>query len=187
MGEIVKQHKVDPFLHALNVPPTRTRQKVPVTPAKDIMTFAMGFDSYGTSHLPLKLPERVVRQIQARRAARAFGYGGQSPTAVPIPEEDAQVFRVFNRTDYGYYRSSIDKLDQVIPHDDKCLLRIEKLFEKDASEYQLRKVRRAFNVERQAIEAKQLQETIKESSSLKHFESKEYAKDGLRLIVNRVT
>lgn len=34
------------YLHALNIPFTRIKQRVPVTPAKDIITFMMGFDSF---------------------------------------------------------------------------------------------------------------------------------------------
>lgn len=185
---IVKEYKVDPFMHALNVPSTRTRQKVDVTPAKDILTFAMGFDSYGTTHLPQKMPERVIKEILARRAAaRAFWPSGQGPTTIPLDPEDAQVFRLFNRIDYGYYRSTVTNLQQLVPDEAQSLIKFARLFDDQASEHKLRSIRRAFNVERQALEARDLQIKIAENSTLKHLESKRFAKDGLRTVLDKST
>lgn len=180
---ITKEYKEDTYMHALNIPSTRTRQKVDVTPAKDIMTFAMGFDSYGTSHIPQKLPEKVVKQIMERRAARGLGLSStRSTPMILLDEEDAEVFRLFNRDDYGYYRSSLPGLGTKFP-DEECLsIKLNQLFDEETSEYKLKKLRRVFNVERQAQEATDLRVKIVEDSMMKHIESKKYAKDGVRIL-----
>jgi len=180
---ITKEYKEDSYVHALNIPSTRTRQKVDVTPAKDIMTFAMGFDSYGTSHLPQKLPEKVVKQIMERRAVS--GFGPRSPTATPavfLGEEDAEVFRLFNRNDYGYYRSTLADLKTKFPDEEHISVKFDQLFDEKVSEYKLQKLRRVFNVERQALEAADLRLKIVEDSIMKHIESKKYARDGVKIL-----
>lgn len=179
---ITKEYKEDSYLHALNIPSTRTRQKVDVTPAKDIMTFAMGFDSYGTSHIPQRLPERVIRQIAERRAARGFGSGHTGSSVIHLDEEDAEVFRLFNRDDYGYYRSSLPGLDARFPDIENASIKFKELFDEEVSPHRVQKLRRVFNVERQAQEAADLKVKIVEDSIMKHIQSKKYAKDGVRIL-----
>ena len=182
---IDKEYREDAFLHALNIPSTRTRQKVDVTPAKDIITFAMGFDSYGTSHLPQKLPEKVIKQIMERRAAGGFGGSGSSRPTIALDAEDAEVFRLFNRSDYGYYRSSLANLKSTIPDEENISIKFDHLFDDEISENKIKKLRRIFNVERQATEANDLKLQIASNSIMKHIGSKKFARDSVR-ILNKV-
>lgn len=180
---IETERKLDTYLHAFNVPMTKVKQKVDVTPAKDIMTFAMGFDSFGTSHIPNKLPKEVIEEIIRRRTHGYGGGGGGSGTKMPRPSvtiKQVEVFRVFNRNDYGYYRSNLNSLPELLEDKVWTSIPLKQLYKDGLSENKLRSIRKAFNVEKQGLEAVDLRQVIEESSISKHLESKPFAKDNLR-------
>ena len=177
--QIASKYGNEVYLHAFNVPFTRTRQKVDVTPAKDIVTFMMGLDSYGSPHIPWKIPTNVVEIIKAKQR--------QSPTKFfpwatddNLPEPAPQIFRIFNRKDYGYYRSDLSNLG--IQKEENESVSLEDVYGSSLSENKQKAYRKVFNVERQAIEAVELQNVTSEGEAVEYLEGKKYGRDNFRAI-----
>lgn len=180
--KIDKEYKEDTFIHAFNVPFTKIKQKIDATPAKDIMSFVIGFDSYGTSHIPQKMPLHVIEKLKERKAshAHALGYGSSSSTH--LGEEPFEIFRIFNRGDYGYYRNDLPNLEQIVADASPTSIQLSNVSDTKLSEHKQRAFRKAFNVERQGLEAVELRQHISENGIPKHLEQKRYARDSLRMI-----
>jgi hypothetical protein len=179
---ITKEFKEDTYLTALNVPFTRIKQKINVTPAKDIITFAMGFDSYASSHIPQKLPLKVILEIKKRKSATTtLNYRGSSSMASTsaIQFDEPGIFRIFDRRDYGYYRSDTANVSNIMnfePTDNE----LNDLFNENYSENKLRSIRKAFNVQQQVQESVVLRSKILENSNMKYLETKSYARDNVK-------
>jgi hypothetical protein len=172
--EIAREYRADIYLHAFNVPFTRIKQRVDVTPAKDIITLMMGFDSFGSSHLRTKLPLDVVQMIRERRKGQSsYGHISDSTTF-----DQFEVFRIFNRADYGYYRSDIPDL----PFQDEqgASISMRDIYIENTKKEKRSSIRKGYNVERQGIEAINLHNIIKEKSLLSYIEQKKYAKVNMR-------
>lgn len=147
--EIATDYKEDVYLHAFNIPFTRIKQRVDVTPAKDIITLTMGFDSFGTSHLAEKLPLEVVQKIREKMARSHSSYGHISDKNTN--QDQFEVFRIFNRGDYGYYRSDIANLQ--FGDEQDASISLSDIYVENISKGKRRSIRKGYNVERQGLEA----------------------------------
>ena len=167
---IEKEYQEDTFLHAFNVPLTKVQPKTEVGIAKDIITFTIGFDSFGTSHISKMKPE-VAEKLRNNKKGK--------------PRLDMS-YRVFNRNDYGYYRADSAGIEQHLREEAPTSIQFGHLNDRNASQDKLTSLRKAFNVERHALEAVELRDKIKENVVLQHLEHKSYAKDTLNLIKKRI-
>jgi hypothetical protein len=160
LAEIEKTRKESCYLHALNVKFGRPLASRSIAPAKDILSFYYGFDTFGSSHIRLKLKRDL--------------YKNPPPT---------RPFRLFNRDDYGYYRSDLTGLG-VFPKEQNATYQLEDFYG-DANK-RLRDMAKVFNAERQGIEAHQLRQSLKEEKSItKHIGAKkQITKDLLKTILN---
>jgi hypothetical protein len=184
--EIKEQYREDVYLHAFNIPFTRIKQKIDVTPAKDIITFTLGFDSYGTSHIPQKLPLHVIEKIKQNRIKKFVPWGDNSMalsynSTNSGTEQTSDSFRIFNRNDYGYYRSNLRNIRESI-REENGSIQLEEIFTEDNNERKRKSIRKAFNVEQQGLETLDLQKTIEENRIYNYLENKRYARDNLKLI-----
>ena len=166
-----KEFKTDSYLHGFNVPITKVHPNTNVGSAKDILTFTMGFGSFGTNHRPSKLPLHVIESIQKKNAKKHI------PPIKPLSSS----FRLFNRNDYGYYKYNDAKNSFQEPS--HMSIEISDLMSKKFSAYQIDGVRKSFNVERQALEAKDIGTQIKEKSLKSYIENKKYGAENIRYIM----
>jgi len=177
--QISLDYSEDVYLHGLNIPFTRIKNRIDVTPAKDIVTLTMGFDSFGSTHLPDKLPLEVVQKIKEKMARAHSSYGHTSESNIgQVPE----VFRIFNRADYGYYRSDIPNL--IFGDESDVSINFSSIYVENISREKRRGIRKGFNVERQALEAVDLQRVILEDSLLPYLENKKHARDIVKRIAS---
>jgi len=58
---IKKEYRKESYLHAFNVPFARTQPTTYISPAKDILTLIIGFDSFGTYHKKDSKPPEVIK------------------------------------------------------------------------------------------------------------------------------
>jgi hypothetical protein len=152
--ELEHESGEDCFLHALNVPNLRALEKIPVTPAKDMTAFQMGFDGFGSTHVRFKKFFPDMEDYDPERNLRAF-----------------------NRSDYGYHKLTEpglgtglrEEFDTDFPIDDILAAR-----GKDK-----RTKTKLFNIERQGLEANQTQVSTIEGTLTDYFESKEYIREYL--------
>ncbi|HJS63948.1 MAG TPA: hypothetical protein VJ767_03715 [Nitrososphaeraceae archaeon] len=192
VNDIQKEYKEDCYVHALNVPFTRIKHKTDVTPAKDILTFTLGIDSFGTSHIPQKLPLNVIQIIQQRKKTGRFipwrmtsEFSNRETLNTERMNTESmnqqEVFRVFNRKDYGYYRSDIKNLKSSIM--DNSIINFDQIYSNSFSDNKLKSIRKAFNVESQGLEALEIQQKIHENVLVNYINQKKYAKDNFRTII----
>jgi hypothetical protein len=134
------------YLHGLNVGQGRALASQPVKPAKDMLTFEMGFDSFGRAHVPPKLTPDLYGKLE--RAEKP-----------PI--------RLFNRSDYGYYVASGSSLRN-LPIEKDAIISTGH-FRKPADYETLRKLEKAFNAERQVYETEILRDRIGRERTLEHY------------------
>lgn len=95
LQEIRKEYGQEGYLHGFNVGSGRALRTLEISPAKDILSFYSGFDSFGSPHVPLKLTPDLYQKLG---------------THVKMPP-----IRFFNRTDYGYYREDIAAVKGLFP------------------------------------------------------------------------
>lgn len=169
------EFKQDSYLHGFNVPATKVLPQTKIGSAKDILTFAMGIDSFGTNHKPSKMPPDVVEKLEKKKTTKP------KTLVKPLPSN----YRLFNRQDYGYY--TYDDAKTVFKDDNLFEIKLADLMNTNYSFYQIDGIRKAYNVERHAKEATELQTQIKESHLKPYLESKKYGADGLRYIMKVVT
>jgi hypothetical protein len=162
---IEKEYQEDTFLHAFNVPITKVQPKTHVGAAKDIITFTIGFDSFGTSHISKPIRRDIAEKLRNNRKGK--------------PQLDMN-YRVFNRKDYGYYRADEASIGQRLREEAGVSIQFGQLNDRNASHDKLTSLRKAFNVERHALEAVELRDKIKENDVLKHLEHKSYAQETKR-------
>jgi len=149
-----------------------------VTPAKDIITLMMGFDSYGTPHVPQKILIEVVEKIREKQSNRKFAPWGN--ISIQPTDNEPEVFRIFNRKDYGYYRSDI--LNLAIQEEKNETINLKDIYIENLSSERKKAIRKSFNVEKQAIEAVELQQIISEDKISPYLQDKRYARDNFRMI-----
>ena len=131
------------FLHAINVPFTRSLWKNEVIPARDILLFEMGFNCFGSSHIPRLIPRELAESMKT----------------------STRHYRLFNRRDYGYYRDDrINPLDFQESETTQVSLSdfIPGMVWKETAE-----IEKLFNVERQGMEADTIRTKLIEGESLR--------------------
>ena len=129
------------YLQGLNVSYGRPRTTTPVAPAKDILSVFLGFDSFGRSHIAPRLPPDLYERH-------------------PHPSS----FRIFNRNDYGYYRSDVASPEN-FKDEERATINLIDLH----SRPDRRNLARIFNVERHGIETSLVRDLIEEQDSLADY------------------
>ena len=133
------------YLHGLNVGQGRALPSQPVKPAKDILIFEMGFDSFGPAHIPPKLTPDLYGKIDRSKKP-------------PI--------RLFNRKDYGYY--SLHAItSRNFPHDEGTVALNQ--FRASGEYEELKRLEKVFNAERQTYEAVAVHDRIAGRDGLQSY------------------
>lgn len=181
--KIKREYDEEVYLHACNVPFTRIKQKIDATPAKDIVTFLLGFDSFGTNHLRQKLPLEVVQKIREKAGRKyvPWTYQLKDPSSIDASNQP-ESFRIFNRNDYGYYRSDLPNIRTLITSEEGATINLEQVYDENMNEGRVKSTRKAFNVERHALEAVELQKVISENLTLEYLQDKRFLKDKWTII-----
>ncbi|ALI34760.1 hypothetical protein NMY3_00548 [Candidatus Nitrosocosmicus oleophilus] len=159
---INEKYEIDTFIHALNVPFTRIQKKRDVAPAKDIMAYVMGFDSFGSSHVQRPLPPDLQLKLKE--------------------EKDIEDFHIFDGIDYGYHKTSMDEFRITT---DKKNTSIDKKYLDDFSD-NTKKMIKIYNAERHGYEALEIRKHIRNRSLIDHMDSKVQAKDSLEYIQKKL-
>jgi hypothetical protein len=143
------------YLHGLNVGQGRALPNQPVKPAKDILAFEMGFDSFGRVHVPPKLTPDLYGRLDRLKKP-------------PV--------RLFNREDYGYHVANKTLLDR-FPSETMSTVDVTSL--RRTKDYDtFRRLARTFNAGCQVHEAETVRTRIGEGDALEaYLGSKEHAKD----------
>jgi hypothetical protein len=146
------------YLHGLNVGQGRALPNQPVKPAKDILAFEMGFDSFGPVHIPPKLTPDLYSRLDRLKKP-------------PV--------RLFNREDYGYHVANKTILDR-FPAETMSSVDVASL--RRTKDYEvLRRLVRAFNAGCQVYEAEAVRTRIANGDALEpYLGSKEHAKNLVR-------
>ena len=148
VNQIEHEHGVTCFLHAANVPMTRAHWNTPVVPAKDILLFELGFNCFGSSHIPRRLPAEVAQMLQARKAPPRL--------------------RLFSRKDYAYFTNDVKDLEQKLQETGTVAVDFNRLRStrdpKIASE-----LGKCFNVERHGLEANEIRTKLIEKESVAEY------------------
>lgn len=165
------EFKTDSYLHGFNVPITKVQPNTDVGSAKDILTFTMGFGSFGANHHPTRLPPHVIEEIMKKKAKKPI---------TPV-KPLASSFRLFNRNDYGYYKYADAK--EIFNEPPNMSIKFGDLMSKKYSAYQIDGIRKSFNVERQALEAKDIETQITEGDLKPYIENKKYGTENLKYIM----
>ena len=61
-------------------------------------------------------------------------------------------------------------------------IKLDQVYNEEMNEEKIRSIRKAFNVERQALEATELQKVIPENSTLEYLQDKKYLRDRWTII-----
>ena len=154
------------YLHGLNISYGKPLLKTPAAPAKDVASFYLGFDSIGPTHLGgLRLRSDLYSKL---------------PTSVLTPHPP----RLYNRADYGYYRS--DFVGTTNFHKEQDVRYEIKDF--DVGKTPLKHMAKIFNAERIGIEAKIIRSQLESAKTLrgyveskKHFQGQDFLANVLSL------
>jgi hypothetical protein len=142
------------FLYAYNVNSGRLTKTVDAVPAKDILSFGFGFDALGRKHKRPKVKAEVWNQINT------------------LPAK----VRLFNKTDYGYYRIIDSKrITDVYPLD-SCFTREKFGHFLKMSITELRRCEGLFNTEQLGMEAYRLRQIIKNDKPIDYLSNKTFVK-----------
>jgi len=134
------------YLHAMNVPFTKSHWKNDVISAKDILVFEMGFNSYGSSHIRRQLPKEFLAKMNLNDPH----------------------YRLFCRKDYGYYRDDVSGLETKLGEEEPTVISTTN-FKSKLSWSETRAFEKLFNVERQCLEANEIRRKILASESLTSY------------------
>ena len=173
---IRKEFKEDSYLHAFNIPMPKAQPKTYIAPAKDMMTLASGFDSFGTSHKKESRPPDVIEKIKLKILEKKLEAKRKKIPYIPP-------FRLFSKDDYGYYKNEATRLEEIFKETKDTVIKLSDLTSPEYSETKLKGLRRAFNVERQALESIEYHPLIEENRIAGHIRTKEFGKDNF----NRIT
>ncbi|MBZ5529700.1 MAG: hypothetical protein LAN71_17610 [Acidobacteriia bacterium] len=142
------------FLYAYNVNSGRLTKTVDAVPAKDILSFGFGFDALGRKHKRPKVRAEVWSKINT------------------LPAK----VRLFNKTDYGYYRViNSEKITEVYPPD-SCFTKEKFAHFLTLSTTELRRCEGLFNTEQLGMEAYRLRQIIKNDKPIEYISKKTYVK-----------
>jgi len=136
--------------------PKREMQSVP---AKDVFSFIYGLDSFGSPHVPPRLPPDVYGRL-----ARPPEY---------------ERFRLFNRSDYGYYRVDLISSPRVFAQERNVSVDVDS-FRQVIDLNRIRNMQKAFNAERHGLEANTIRQKIASERLKAHVEEKHYVRENLR-------
>lgn len=157
---LVQNKKIDQtFMYAYNVSAGRLSKTKEAVSAKNILAFGFGFDAMGRKHkrssfVPLPPPQ---------------GLGGEANT-------DEKKIRLFNRSDYGYYRVvGSQRIREIYPTDEPCI-EIETFMKATSSKSKLTRCEALMNNEQLAREALNLQGVIKHDPPSQYLSQKKYVK-----------
>ena len=175
---INKEQREECYTHAFNIPLPKAQPVTDIAPAKDIMTLASGFDSFGTSHKKQKRPPEVIEKIKQKIEQKKLEAKRNNTMYVPP-------FRLFNDKDYGYYKNDATRLE-VIFKDSNNVIKLSDLTSPEYSDTKLKGLRRAFNVERQALEALEYHTLIEENKITEHIQKKQFGKDNFDRITRLI-
>lgn len=169
------EYKNETYLHAFNVPAPSPRQKTDIAPAKDILTLASGFDSYGASHKGFNIPPEQAAKIREKNEQKR-----REAELKNMPY--APAFRLFNRKDYGYYRNDASGSDKIFEDVEHSTIKRSDLTDPTSSTMKQKGFQRAFNAEKQALEALEYHVHIEEGSVAEYVREKEYGRDSFKRI-----
>jgi hypothetical protein len=144
---IESEYRAPCFLHAINVPFTKSHWKNDIIPAKDILLFEMGFNCFGSSHIRRQLPKEFLEKI----------------SLLPRPH-----YRVFNRRTYGYYRDDVPGLREMVAEESNTFVSLDS-FSNDLSWSEVKTLEKLFNVERHCLEAAEIRRNLLTGESLMHY------------------
>lgn len=179
VSAIEKEYREDGFLHAFNVPIQKSQPTTYISPAKDIMTLVEGFDSFGSYHKKDPKPPDVIEKIKEKIEQRKLEAKKTKTSYVPP-------FRLFNRDDYGYYKNDATRLEVIFKDSADNSIKLSDLTSPEYSEEKKKGLRKAFNVEKHALEALEYQNLIKENSMAKHIRKKTYGSENLDKILSLI-
>lgn len=141
------------YLHGLNMKRPRGIEKKQVTPAKDMLIYEMGFSSYGSNHLRIKLNPNLP-------PPRNFSW-------------------VLNRGDYGYYATSSPQVREMQYESGTSFSLSDVLTDGTAD---IRRKAKLFNVEQQGLEAQTVGSRIQIGELDDYLKDKTQVSDSLRRI-----
>lgn len=150
LQELHRKYNQNGYLHGLNVGAGRALRKKKIAPAKDILSFFSGIDSFGASHVPLKLTPDLYRKL------------GTHTKMPPI--------RFFNKDDYGYYREDVINVKKFASKNDLAFDAYSLNTVTDLSKK--RALQRVINAKEQGLESKIIQQKIKEGELNRHLRTK---------------
>jgi hypothetical protein len=137
-----------------------------VVPARDILSFSAGLDTFGVSHLGGGGEEKFEGTPEQKRKLQL--------------QSGLKRINLFHRGDYGYHKyDGNPDIKELFSKDDKDTIYDLNAIAKAAttSIHDLRSRVRIFNAERHAIEASHLGEEIIGKKSMKHYVEKKNALD----------
>ena len=178
-NKIREEYKNETYLHAFNITAPRPRQTTDVAPAKDILTLASGFDSYGASHKGMYIPKEKAAEIKEKKKQKRLEAESKN-----IPY--VSTFRLFNRKDYGYYRNDASGVNEIFEDSERSTIKQSDLIDHTSSNTKRKGFQRAFNAEKQALEALKYHVHIEESSVAEYVREKEHGRDNFNLIEKRI-
>lgn len=144
------------LIYSINASGGRTAHRKQVVEAKDIISFGYGFDVLGrpqAAPIPSKVRESMVLSVD-------------------------QKLRLFNKSDYGYYKVIGSDIKKVYPEDSS--IRLEDLFNvqvrrpESGAAYLDTSLSSLFNMEQQGLEALHLRQVVHDSKTEKYMSDKEH-------------
>jgi hypothetical protein len=157
---IIYKEEVTPFVHAFNVNMGRLLRNEPVIPAKDILSYGFGVDSLGNRHIRPRGPKNDD-EYWAR-----------------IRERAKNLFRLFSRATYGYFRVEGQKeLKRIYPKDSSIPMSVftESIDKKIKAQLLL-------NSEQIAIETMILREQIENDNVMDYVSGKRYVAEEIKKV-----
>lgn len=157
---ILDEYKVldTSFFYALNVNPGRFIKNKSVINAKDILSFGFGLDAMGGLHRFKFPPKETIANLGSKWR--------------PLDRGQNKV-RLFNRTDYGYYRAEFaPSIGEKISHTCIPLETFSK--NSNIADPLIRHYEKIFNLEQLEQETHNLQGVIKNDVPIEYLEPKEH-------------
>lgn len=146
------------FLYSINANIGRLKKEANAITAKDFLNFGYGFSAVGEQHVRVKRPKEFYANLKLIKSDKV---------------------RMFNSTDYGYYRvESKTEIEKLCPSNGS--FSVEDIFTDK------KKMAKVFNMQQQLFETSVLQQKVSEDNAkgaLNYLDSKQYAKDDLKLMI----
>lgn len=153
----LKDHEMveESFLYAHNLNAGRVVKSGDVVNAKDILSFGFGFDAMGRLHKRRRLPPAVASKMIDTSLNR---------------------LRLFNKSDYGYYKiMNPAKVRVIYPEDSSVPLGTlsNGLL---GNIHSVKRYEKLFNMEQQGLEAFRVRQIVKEYAPIPYLSEKEHVK-----------